>query len=160
MVVMTSLYDAVGGYPALLALAHAWHRRCLADPLASHPFSHPGQHPQHSERLAAYWAEALGGPTDYTDTMGDESHVVALHAGNGRHDELNERCLELFDLALVDADLPVRTRQPLADYFRWATEQMMGEPRAKEDVPADLSLPHWGFDGLEEPPPGESPVTR
>jgi hypothetical protein len=37
----------------------AWHSRVMADELVSHAFSH-GFHPQHSERLAASWAEALG----------------------------------------------------------------------------------------------------
>src|SRR5215471_1825447 len=57
-----SLYEAVGGADALLKLAHAWHRRCLDDPIANHPFSHPGIHPQHTERLAAYLGEALRAP--------------------------------------------------------------------------------------------------
>ncbi len=39
----------------------AWHDRVMADEIVSHAFSH-GFHPQHTERLAAYWAEALGGP--------------------------------------------------------------------------------------------------
>lgn len=147
----TSLYDAVGGYPALLRLSHAWHSRCLADPLASHPFSHPGQQPQHSERLAAYWAEALGGPSDYTESMGDESTMVRMHVGNGEHRELNERCIELFALALDDAGFPAETRGPLVDYFRWATEEMMGTAQRPEDVPEDLLVPKWGFDGLQTP---------
>jgi hypothetical protein len=66
-----TIYDAAGGRQAFLALAHAWHARCLADPIVSHAFSH-GYHPQHSERLAAYWAEALGGPSDYTASISDE----------------------------------------------------------------------------------------
>jgi hemoglobin len=33
----------------------------MADDVVGHAFSH-GFHPQHVERLAAYWAEALGGP--------------------------------------------------------------------------------------------------
>jgi len=33
----------------------------MADEVVSHAFSH-GFHPNHSERLAAYWAEALLGP--------------------------------------------------------------------------------------------------
>jgi hemoglobin len=33
---------------------------------------------QQSERLAAYWAEALGGPADYTNSIGDQSAVVRL----------------------------------------------------------------------------------
>ena len=53
-----TIYEAAGGRQAFIALAHAWHARCLADPIVSHAFSH-GCHPKHSERLAAYWAEAL-----------------------------------------------------------------------------------------------------
>lgn len=61
-----SVYDAAGGSAALGRLAAAWHHRCLQDPVVSHAFSHPGLHPQHVERLAAYWGEALGGPAGYT----------------------------------------------------------------------------------------------
>ena len=55
----------------------------------SHAFSH-GFHPQHTERLAAYWAEVLGGPPDYTQSMGSESNVIRMHSGNGEHQEMDE----------------------------------------------------------------------
>ena len=55
--------------------------------MVSHAFSHPGQHPQHAERLAAYWAEMLGGSTLYSGTMGDHSYVLRLHSGNGEHED-------------------------------------------------------------------------
>jgi hemoglobin len=82
-----TIFEAAGGSQAFLNLAHAWHARCLADPIVSHAFSH-GFHPQHSERLAAYWTEALGGPPDYTESMGSESIVTRMHAGNGEHREM------------------------------------------------------------------------
>jgi len=63
-----SLYEFAGGDGAFLALARAHHARCLADPELNHPFSHDDQHPQHVERLAAYWAEVLGGPNTYSRT--------------------------------------------------------------------------------------------
>jgi hemoglobin len=55
----------------------------------SHAFSH-GYHPKHSERLAAYWSEALGGPAYYTASMGNQSDVVR-NSGNGEHVEMDER---------------------------------------------------------------------
>lgn len=67
-----SLYAFAAGEPAFLALARAHHARCLADPELNHPFSHPGGHPQHVERLAAYWAEVLGGPPAYTTACGGD----------------------------------------------------------------------------------------
>jgi hemoglobin len=51
--VRPSLYEFAGGEPAFLALATAHHARCLQDPELNHPFSRPGQHPQHVQRLAA-----------------------------------------------------------------------------------------------------------
>ena len=71
---MQSVFEAVGGEEGLLLLAHAWHARVMADEVVSHAFSH-GFHPQHSERLAAYWGEALGGPATYSEKYGDETSV-------------------------------------------------------------------------------------
>jgi hypothetical protein len=46
-----SIFEFAGGEPAFLALAAAHHERCLADPVLSHPFSHPG-HPEHVQVTA------------------------------------------------------------------------------------------------------------
>ncbi len=89
-----SLYEFAGGEPAFLALATAHHARCLADPELNHPFSHDDQHPQHVERLAAYWAEVMGGPPAYSQSCGDHSGVLQMHAGNGGSmDDLGDRFL-------------------------------------------------------------------
>jgi hemoglobin len=149
-----SVFEAAGGRQAFQDLAHAWHRRCLQDEVVSHAFSHPGQHPQHVERLAAYWAEALGGPPDYTGTMADHSYVLRLHSGNGEHHEMDERAQACFALALDDAGLPddERLRMTLKDYFRWATALMASHPDSADDVPEGLELPHWSWNGpVQEP---------
>jgi hemoglobin len=101
-----SVCDPAGGSAALVRLATAWHRRCLQDPVVSHAFSHPGLHPQHVQRLATYWGEALGGPAGYTAGMGDHSHMLRLHAGNGEHAEMHRRAQQCFALALDDAGVP------------------------------------------------------
>ncbi|HEY7024174.1 MAG TPA: hypothetical protein VH371_04355, partial [Candidatus Limnocylindrales bacterium] len=85
---MESIYEAAGGIEGLLKLARAWHELVLADPVVSHAFSQ-GFNPDHTARLAAYWAEALGGPASYSANFGDESDVVRMHSGNGEHDEMN-----------------------------------------------------------------------
>jgi hemoglobin len=91
----------------------------MADEVVSHAFSH-GFHPEHSERLAAYWAEALGGPTTYSAAYGDETSVLRMHSGNGGpHEEMDRRAIACFDQALVDVGLADddRVRQVLHDYF-------------------------------------------
>ena len=81
-----TLYEFAGGEQAFPPFADALHARCLADPELNHPFSHPGQHPEHNQRLAAYLGEAFGGPARYSAECADQSHVVCLHAGNGDPD--------------------------------------------------------------------------
>jgi len=147
--VAQTLYDAAGGMPALIALAHAWHERCLADPVVSHAFEH-GFHPDHTARLAAYWAEALGGPADYSESILDQSEVVRMHSGNGPHDEMDRLALAAFVAAMDDAGLPddPRLRAALTDYFAWGIEDVNHAYREVDDVPDDLPLPRWSWDGL------------
>jgi hemoglobin len=147
---MTTVHDAAGGGAGLTRLAEAWHVRVMADEVVAHAFSH-GFHPQHSERLAAYWAEALGGPTTYSGSYGDETSVVRMHSGNGEHTEMDRRAIACFDQALVDVGLTEEPlRQVLHDYFAWATTTTMSRyHESADDVPDGLALPHWSWDGLQ-----------
>jgi len=147
-----TIYAAAGGADGVRRLAHAWHARVRDDEVVSHAFSH-GFHPEHTERLAAYWGEALGGPATYTEQYGDETTVVRMHSGNGPHEEMDQRAVACFDEALVDAGLSgdERLRQSLHDYFAWATHTSMTRCQgSKDDVPDGLALPHWSWDGLVE----------
>jgi hemoglobin len=149
---MQSVYEAVGGSEALLRLAKAWHSRVMADEIVSHAFIH-AFHPQHSERLAAYWAEALGGPTTYSESYGDETAVVRIHSGNGPHEEMDRRAIACFGQALADVGLaPTEPlRQVLHDYFAWATTTTMSRYRESADeVPEGLRIPRWSWDGLQD----------
>ena len=158
---MQTIYEAVGGAEGLLRLASAWHSRVLEDEVVSHAFSH-GYHPQHTERLAAYWAEALGGPTTYSEQYGDETSVVRIHSGNGPHEEMDQRAIACFDRALEDIGLTrdERLRVVLHDYFAWATTDTMARyHRSAEDVPDGLHIPKWSWHGLvsgETLPPNHS----
>ena len=147
-----SVYKAAGGASAMLVLAHAWHQRCLADPEAEHPFSHPGLHPQHTERLAAYWGEMLGGPDTYSRELASVAHMVRIHSGNGPHPELDAATERCFALALDDAGIPddQRLRSTLVDWFAWSNRVVNHTYERPELVPDDLTLPRWSWDGPVE----------
>ncbi|MGO8956192.1 MAG: group II truncated hemoglobin [Streptosporangiaceae bacterium] len=147
---MPTVYEAAGGGEGLLRLAEAWHSRVMDDEIVSHAFSH-GFHPQHSERLAAYWAEALGGPAAYSGTYGDETSVVRIHSGNGPHEEMDRRAIDCFDQAMQDVGIAAAdpVRQVLHDYFAWATTTTMSQYHdSADDVPAGMSIPRWSWGGL------------
>jgi hemoglobin len=151
---VATVYEAAGGIGGLRRLADAWHTRVMADEEVSHAFSH-GYRPDHSERLAAYWAEALGGPPLYSDAYGDETSVVRIHSGNGAHEEMDRRAIACFDQALADTGLVTDERlgHVLHDYFAWATTATMARyHRSADDVPDGLAIPHWSWDGLQKDP--------
>ncbi|HEY3782094.1 MAG TPA: hypothetical protein VGL56_13500 [Fimbriimonadaceae bacterium] len=132
-----SLYKQVGGFDVVLALTRRWHELVLLDPEASHPFEH-GLHPYHDERLAAYLAEAFGGPKLYTAGYGDESHMQQMHACNGVHIEMDEACLKQFDQAVHDVGIKGEAAQQVSAYFRRATEDQRAWSGGGAAVPDGL----------------------
>ena len=129
----------MGGFDAILALTRRWHELCLEDPEAAHPFEHE-LHPQHDERLAAYLAEAFGGPKLYSAGYGDESSMQRIHAGNGVHIDLDEACLTQFDKALNDIGITGPAAEMASSYFRRATEAQRAW--ANTEVPDGLPFNH------------------
>ena len=144
-----SIYEVAGGEAAFLALATAHHERCLADPVLNHAFSHPW-HTQHVERLAAYWAEVLGGPPTFSSSCSDHSGMLGIHANQGAESDMGDRFLACFVAAFDDARLPddPELRAALRAYMEWAVGEVMGYSPRDATVPAGLAMPRWSWDGL------------
>jgi hemoglobin len=110
-----------------------------------------GVHPHHTERLAAYWSEQLGGPTTYTKSLGDYSYVVRRHSGNGLHEQMDGRAVAAFVFALDDVAIPTdaRLRFQLIAWFTWATAMLNHRWTTIDQVPDDLPMPRWDWNGTE-----------
>ena len=146
-----TLFTFAGGEPAFRALAAAHHARCLADPELNHPFSHADLDPEHVARLAAYWAEVMGGPSRYSQELGDQSGLLRMHAGNGDMGDLGRRFVACFVAALDDARLPADEgfRAALRAYMEWAVADVLVFSPTDAVVPEGLPMPHWSWDGLQ-----------
>jgi hemoglobin len=136
-----TLYERIGA-KGVTALAQAWHDRATADEVVGHAFSH-GFNPDHVQRIAAYWAQAWGGPTDYTDSIGDESMVVRMHSGDGEHVEMDERAEECVLAAAHDVGLAPDICDELRAYWRWTTVHMNAYPDSDEFVPDGMPFATW-----------------
>jgi hemoglobin len=150
--VRPTLFEFAGGESAFLALATAHHALCLADPELNHPFSHDDQHPQHVERLGAYWAEVMGGPPVYSESCGDQSGLLHMHSGNGDMGDLGERFLDCFVRAMDDAGLPDDPdfRETMTAYMRWAVDDVLVYSPVDSVVPRGAVMPRWSWDGLQD----------
>jgi hemoglobin len=149
-----TIFEAIGGESAFLALAAAHHQRCLEDPVLEHPFSHPG-HPDHVERLASYWAEVFGGPPRYSQGCGGHVAMLSIHAGTSAEADLGTRFVRCFVQAADDADLPAdpELRAALRAYMEWAVADVMSYAPPDAVVPDQAPLPRWSWDGLQRRPP-------
>lgn len=146
-----TLYEFAGGRDAFLALAAACTERCMQDPELSHAFSH-GMSPNHDEHLAAYWAEVLGGPPSYSESLGGHSHMLFIHAAQGAPDEWGDRFEACFVAAMDDAQLPddPEFRRAMRDYMHWATRQVNQYSPVGSRVEPDMPMPRWTWQGLEK----------
>lgn len=144
-----SLSEYAGGAAAFSVLARAHHVRGLADPELNHPFSHPDQHPEHVERLAAYWAEVMGGPPTYSRDCADHSWVLHLHAGNGGLGDLPDRFLACFLAAMDDAGLPTDAafRSTVRAYMESALAEVLDYQDPATPVDPGRPVPRWTWDG-------------
>jgi hemoglobin len=149
--VRPTLFTFAGGEPAFRALAAAHHARCLADRELNHPFSRADLDPEHVARLAAYWAEVMGGPPRYSQELGDQSGLLRMHAGNGDMGDLGRRFVTCFVAALDDARLPadVEFRAALRSYMEWAVDDVLAYSPVDAVVPEGRAVPRWSWDGLE-----------
>ena len=145
-----SVFEFAGGDEAFLALATAFHERCLADPVLSHPFSHPGN-PEHIQRLADYWGEVFGGPARYTESFGGHPAMLEVHARQGADEDLGRRFVDAFVGAADDAALPADPafRALLRTYMESAVAEVLSYSPHDAVVPDDPPVPRWGWDGLE-----------
>ena len=148
----STLYEFAGGDDAFLALAEAHHRRCLSDPVLSHPFSHLG-HPDHVARLGAYWAEVLGGPPRFTEAAGGHAAMIALHAGQGAEEDLGRRFVAWFVEASDDAGLPddPEFRSALVAYLEWGTRLAVINSQPGATVDEQAPMPKWGWGEAKGP---------
>jgi len=75
----------------------------------------------------------------------------------GVHDEMDQRAIACFDVALTDVGLDNNEalRQALHDYFAWTTTVTMAHYHdSGDEVPDGLTIPNWSWDGLA---PGTGP---
>ena len=148
-----TLFDAVGGMDGVRRLAGAWHERVMADEVVSHAFRH-GFHPEHTERLAAYWAEALGGPSGLlghaTATRRRSFACTAATANTTRWTGARSPA--------STRRLPTSASPATTGCARCCTTTSRGRrpPRwpdireLADDVPNGLPIPRWSWDGLVE----------
>lgn len=143
-----SIYEAAGGAEAMHRIARAWHDLAVADPIVGHAFEQ-GFHLDHTERMAAYLSEALGGPPLYTQHIASGAVVLRMRAGNGSHPDFDDAGIQVFARALERAAIEdPEARRAIVEYWAWMTRgPMAAHPDSPDQVDPDAPLQRWDWDG-------------
>jgi hemoglobin len=147
-----SLYEWIGGKPALEKLTATFYARVATDPLLQPIFATMGaDHPQH---VAAFIGEVFGGPDDFSRHHGGHAGMVAKHLGRHLTHEQRRRWMELLLACADDIGVPddPEFRSALVGYLEWGSRLAVinsqpGVPPPSQDSP----MPKWGWGSVGGP---------
>ena len=146
-VVVSSLYEHVGGHDGLHRLVASWYSAVLADPLLQPLFG--AGHADHVPHLTAFLAEVFGGPPRYTDELGGFPALLEPHRGKQIREDQRRRFVELFLQAADTAGLPddARTRDALRGYLEFGTVVAVQNSHATSDagLHSCREVPRWSW---------------
>lgn len=154
-----TLYEYLGGAPALERLFTTFYARVPSDPLVAPIFAHMDAH--HAQHVAAFVGEVFGGPKVYSAEHGGHPHMIGRHLDKHLDQRARKRWVELL-LESADAEgLPddPEFRSALVAYLEWGSRLAVinSQPGAAAD--ANAPMPKWGWGevgGPYVPPPPPS----
>jgi hemoglobin len=146
-----SLYEWLGGIAALNRLTVRFYERVRDNVVLAPIFAHmSSEHPQH---VAAFLAEVLGGPPDYSASQGGHPHMIRQHLN--RHLTQTQR-QEWVALLLGTADelrMPddPEFRSALVGYLEWGSRLAVINSQAGATVDQHAPMPKWGWGETKGP---------
>ena len=146
-----TLYEWVGGKDALNRLTVRFYERVHQNVTLAPVFAHVGaDHPLH---VAAFLAEVLGGPPDYSAQFGGHPHMIQAHLNRHlRQEQRREWVALLLDTAdeLQMPDDP-EFRSALTSYLEWGSRLAVINSQAGATVDQHAPMPKWGWGEVKGP---------
>lgn len=146
-----TLFEWMGGLPAITRLLDAFYRRVPDDPVLAPVFA--GMSPAHAAHVGTFLAEVFGGPKEYSEHHGGHPHMVTRHLGRALTEEQRRRwialLLECADTLGVPDDPEFRSA--FVGYLEWGTRLAVLNSQPGATVTADAPMPSWGWGEVKGP---------
>jgi len=141
-----SIHDWAGGRPAFERWLGRFYDLVEDDDLLSPVFGGRVSS-QHRRDVVTWWCEVMGGPADYTGSLGGYENMLRHHRGLGITAEQRLRFVTLLSRAADDAALPAdpEFRAALMGYAEWGTRLAMHNSGDSDDVVEHAPVPRWGW---------------
>jgi truncated hemoglobin YjbI len=153
------LFESAGGLSAIRRMVDLFFERHVPeDPLLAPMFENAPT--DHSERVASWFAEVLGGPAGYRAKFGDYAHLFERHAGLGVSEEQLTRWVDLLfrSARVTGLDSAPEFWSAFTSYVEWEARRVREASQPDSRKPVDVDSPRWDW-GPAGPPSvaGEEP---
>jgi hemoglobin len=146
-----SLYDWLGGNEVLNRLTVRFYERVRDDSVLAPVFANMGtEHPRH---VAAFLAEVLGGPADYSASHGGHPHMIRRHLNRHLSDAQRRRWVALLLETADELRMPddPEFRSALVAYLEWGSRLAVINSQPGVAVVEDAPMPKWGWGEVKGP---------
>ena len=140
-----SLYDWLGGMPALTKLTSTFYARVPEDPQLGPVFARMSlEHPKH---VAEFLAEVFGGPHTYSEQRGGHAEMIRHHLQRSLTQPQRRRWIELLLACADEIGLPddPEFRSAFVGYLEWGTRLAVINSEPGANVTEEAPMPKWGW---------------
>lgn len=153
-----TLYEWIGGEPALNALISAFYARVSKDKMLAPVFA--AMDTDHPAHVAAFIGEVFGGPRTYSEKFGGHPEMIRHHTHRGLTEAQRRHWVRLLLDTYADLGLPSDPEfmSALVGYLEWGSRLAVINSQPGVRAPASSPMPAWGWGEVGGPylPEGES----
>lgn len=146
-----SLYEWAGGMTALRALTTRFYARVPSEPRLAAIFDHMGA--DHPEHVALFLAEVLGGPKEYSASIGGHPEMIRHHLNKHLTNDQRKAWVALLLDTADELKLPddPEFRSALVAYLEWGSRLAVINSQPGAAVDQDAPMPSWGWGETKGP---------
>jgi len=151
-----TLYEWIGGMPAIEKLFDVFYDKVSIDPLLAPVFAEITA--AHAKHVAAFVAEVLGGPKAYSEGLGGHPNMIRRHVGRSLTEPQRRQWMRLLLECADEIGVPddPEFRSALVSYLEWGTRLAVINSRPGAPVGVDAPMPRWGWGEVKGPYSGGS----
>jgi hemoglobin len=140
-----TLYEWVGGMPALERLTATFYGRVREDALLGPVFAH--MDPEHPRYVAHFLAEVFRGPAAYTAERGGHATMLSHHLAKRLTQVQRARWVQLLLGSADEAGLPddPEFRSAFVAYLEWGSRLAVLNSQEGAAPVLDQPMPTWGW---------------
>ena len=146
-----TLYEWIGGLPALNRLTERFYERVRHDPILAPILAEmSGEHPKH---VAAFIAEVFGGPADYSTSRGGHPHMIQRHLNRHLTQAQRRAWVALLLDTADELNMPddPEFRSALVAYLEWGSRLAVINSQSDAAGDPNSPMPKWGWGEVKGP---------